>query len=77
MVWTKEPPTKSGWYWLRVARGDDSDIWSQEVVAVDGDRVYRTNYGFTLHIDGLTNRNDIEWAGPLAPPAAPSEGEGR
>lgn len=63
LAWTKEPPTKPGWYWLRLHGEDDqmmTNVWVSEVT------------GSLLVGEGNTPVSAIKnavWAGPLEPPS--------
>ena len=55
MGWTKEKPTKAGWYWYRRLQGHN------EVVLVDG-KLMQTMDSFILVSDAVG-----EWQGPITP----------
>ena len=77
--WSSEPPTESGWYWLRSAPCEDADTNDNddaEIVLVRGDT--ETCPKRVLSVDGnrsfLTSYTDrpgyVQWAGPLPFPIA-------
>lgn len=67
MKWTKEPPTKPGWYWVRI----DGEI---ETVRVG----QNPDRSFFVYINGseyVRSLQDFDsWAGPVEAPRSP-EGE--
>ena len=78
--WSSEPPTESGWYWLRSAPKIDDDGEpipiepeddDAEIVLVRGDT--DTCKKRALSVDGgkmlVENYFGVEWAGPIFPPA--------
>lgn len=63
LKWTKDPPTKEGWYWVRFV---ESQRWPAMVIhhASEGRTVFpRQDSKSYLKFP------DAEWAGPLEPPA--------
>lgn len=83
MIWTTEPPTSPGWYWLRSATIESRFYHEQEsknlirqAIIVNVYRRLDQSLGFYLDLDaiGLSEIKSGEWAGPLplpedAPPA--------
>lgn len=77
--WSSEPPTESGWYWLRSTPCEDAnpnDNEDAEIVLVRGNT--ETCPKRVLSIDGnrsfLTSYTDrpgyVQWAGPVPFPIA-------
>jgi hypothetical protein len=65
-AWTREPPTRPGWYWLRWTGIGGVDV----VVKVDGGALPRAHFvgGESNWLPMRTIRADAEWFGPLEPP---------
>ena len=55
LKWTKQKPTKEGWYWQRNYRKEVSIT-------------YVRKYGGTMCIMNWSIPKDSEWAGPLEEP---------
>ncbi len=68
MTWTKERPTKPGWYWtlpeLGVVQVKQYPLSGELYVLMDGDDVEYDLYAFP----------DTLWYGPIEPPPMPEEG---
>lgn len=62
LKWTKETPTKSGYYYFRGKR------FTQRVLRVDIKRDYVTGANIRTTLDVLTKYVEPEWAGPLPEP---------
>ena len=83
LKWTKEPPTKEGWYWRRWS-GSSSGPIVAHVVTDYGLYMPGTNtpeeflavwlsssgaYAPEMHKYRILKNEPVEWAGPLEPPA--------
>ena len=65
LQWTKEPPTREGFYWHRVAGRVGQPTVRQ--VYLDFDNcLMLANAGFPIEVAILSGDN--EWAGPISPP---------
>jgi len=73
LVWTKEKPTRAGWYWYRnMGERNIGDVY----MAVWGFVAHLSGSGHPVAVKGL----DGEWAGPIPPPLdpkGPGEPEGK
>ena len=73
-TWTKEPPTKLGWYWARVAQ-PLTDAGSTMVVEVLHPHLTGALHASVPGWDAGADLQDFDlWAGPLEAPPLP-EGE--
>lgn len=70
LQWTREPPTKPGWYWRRHPMGATWAVFCDEVYQHRGQLCRMGD------ID-VTASPDCEWAGPIPEPRDPASfGEG-
>jgi hypothetical protein len=68
LTWTKEKPTKPGWYWLRlyVSRGDLGSGYRPNIAYVQDDgSICFLGSESDLKIEEVL---EGEWAGPIEPP---------
>lgn len=63
--WTKEPPTKEGWYWLKWPGGSVEVVRLVEHLGVD----FTVCYHYSVYTERLSDLDKrIMWAGPLQEP---------
>lgn len=75
LVWSKEPPTEPGWYWVRLYL-PGLGVWHRWVTRVnqDGDTFYlQSDEGDRSEIPTAHGINKVEFAGPIPQPAEPTE----
>ena len=58
-IWTKNKPTKEGWYWKRDCNGTNI--------------VYVRKYGGQLCISNWGIPTNVEWSGPISKPKEKNE----
>lgn len=64
LVWTENPPTVPGWYWIRAKKGGKNVVF--EVVS-EGDQLDVDMAGASFSIEALM----VEWSGPIPIPEEP------
>lgn len=64
LVWTENPPTVPGWYWIRAKKGGKYVVF--EVVS-EGDQLDVDMAGASFSIEALI----VEWSGPIPIPEEP------
>ena len=70
MTWTSEPPTKSGWYWIRL-NGIEAHIVRINEYAEQGKKyltISAVGENYAIPIERLTIKFKYEWAGPIPEP---------
>lgn len=70
MTWTSEPPTKPGWYWIRI-NGNEADIVRINKRTVHGKKhltISSVGENYALPIEWLTIKFKYEWAGSIEEP---------
>ena len=71
MTWTKEIPTKAGWYWKR----NPSDKYDEPECIHVRDYAGELAIG-NSYLRGWDGLKRYEWAGPIPMPNATAEGRG-
>ncbi len=64
-AWSRERPTKAGWYWYR-STDQDGSVATKAVEIIDSPHGLQVMYGDDgMKLDRI--RKDSEWQGPITP----------
>lgn len=72
--WTKETPTKPGWYWFRNTNQRDVHVvciayeWDEHMVDLELVAWFALEPPYNWHSPHIVARMDGEWAGPIPEP---------
>jgi len=66
MNWTRDKPTKDGYYWLRRREIKTKVVWVWDTIGLP--MVASCGSDWDKEISELDNTDSAEWYGPLEPP---------
>ncbi len=72
MIWTKEKPTVSGWYWI--FSSSRNDYVEMVFVTYDAELGYQITFsGEDFNHSWSERVDDWWWMGPIVPPSSPEQ----